>query len=63
VLSSVIIEVPNGDSLLTFIRDADDILFEIKETKRAQEASPPAAPLPDHEEQVTIPFRRAPCTR
>ena len=27
------IQVPKGDSLLTFIRDADDNLFEIKETK------------------------------
>ena len=28
-----IIQVPKGDALLTFIRDADDDLFEIKEQK------------------------------
>jgi catechol 2,3-dioxygenase-like lactoylglutathione lyase family enzyme len=28
-----VIQVPKGDSVLTFIRDADDNLFEIKEQK------------------------------
>jgi catechol 2,3-dioxygenase-like lactoylglutathione lyase family enzyme len=32
---ATVIEVPKGDSLLTFIRDADDNLFEIKEQMTA----------------------------
>ncbi len=32
---ATVIEVPKGDSLLTFIRDADDNLFEIKEQPTA----------------------------